>query len=76
MLSAPPDTLSASGLVIWMAVAIVSFYSAMTIFIVPHMSLGAELTDDYRYERNKIFSARAMPVGLPDISALCLPCRC
>jgi len=57
MLSAPPDTLSASGLVIWMAVAIVSFYSAMTIFIVPHMSLGAELTDDY-HERNKIFGAR------------------
>ena len=40
-----------------MAVAIVSFYSAMTIFIVPHMSLGAELTDDY-HERNKIFGAR------------------
>lgn len=57
MLSAPPDELSSGALAIWMGVAIIGFFSAQTMFIVPHMSLGAELTDDY-HERTKIFAAR------------------
>ncbi len=57
MVSAPIDGLSQSGLIAWMALGIIGFYSAQTIFIVPHMSLGAELTDDY-HERNKVFGAR------------------
>ena len=57
MLSAPPESLSDNVLVAWMAVAVIGFYSAQTMFVVPHMSLGAELTDDY-HERNKIFGAR------------------
>ena len=57
MLSAPPENLSDNLLVTWMAVAVIGFYSAQTMFVVPHMSLGAELTDDY-HERNKIFGAR------------------
>ena len=57
MLSAPPEGLSDNLLVAWMAVAVIGFYSAQTMFVVPHMSLGAELTDDY-HERNKIFGAR------------------
>ena len=57
MLSAPPGSLSSGGLAIWMGVAIIGFFSAQTMFIVPHMSLGAELTDDY-HERTKIFAAR------------------
>ena len=44
-------------LALWMGVAIIGFFSAQTMFIVPHMSLGAELTDDY-HERTKIFAAR------------------
>jgi GPH family glycoside/pentoside/hexuronide:cation symporter len=40
-----------------MAVGVFGFYSAMTIFIVPHMSLGAELTSDY-HERSRIFGMR------------------
>ena len=57
MLSAPPHALSHTMLVVWMGVAIIGFFSAQTMFIVPHMSLGAELTDDY-HERTKIFAAR------------------
>ena len=56
MLSAPPEVCD-NLLVTWMAVAVIGFYSAQTMFVVPHMSLGAELTDDY-HERNKIFGAR------------------
>ena len=57
MISAPMEGLSQNGLIAWMAIGVIGFYSAQTIFIVPHMSLGAELSDDY-HERNKIFGAR------------------
>ncbi len=57
MLFAPPDDMGGTMLVLWMAVGIIGFYSAQTIFIVPHMSLGAEMTDDY-HARNTIFGFR------------------
>jgi len=40
-----------------MGVAVIGFYSAMTIFVVPHMSLGAELTPNY-HERSRLFGLR------------------
>ena len=40
-----------------MAIGVFLFYSAMTIFIVPHMSLGPELTVDY-HDRSRIFGVR------------------
>ena len=57
MVFSPPVTLSGLGLTLWMGVAIVGFYSAMTVFVVPHMSLGAELTPDY-HERSRLFGLR------------------
>ncbi len=57
MISAPPESLSMDQLAVWMGIAVIAFYSAQTIFIVPHMSLGAELSVDY-HERNKVFAAR------------------
>jgi GPH family glycoside/pentoside/hexuronide:cation symporter len=57
MVFAPPLSLDREGLVIWMGIAIVGFYSAMTLFFVPHMSLGAELTDNY-HERSRLFGVR------------------
>jgi GPH family glycoside/pentoside/hexuronide:cation symporter len=57
MVFAPPIALDEGGLGIWMGIAIVGFYSAMTLFFVPHMSLGAELTDDY-HERSRLFGVR------------------
>ena len=57
MISAPPESLGGTGLILWMAFAVLAFYSAQTIFVVPHMSLGAELTDDY-HEKSKVFAGR------------------
>ena len=53
----PPASLSGSTLVAWMAVGVLGFYSAMTIFIVPHTALGAELTND-THDRTRIFGLR------------------
>ncbi len=53
----PPDFLDAAALVVWMAVGVIAFYTSMTVFIVPHTALGAELTDDY-HDRTRIFATR------------------
>ena len=57
MVWSPPASLTGVELEIWMAIGVFGFYSAMTIFIVPHMSLGAELTSDY-HDRSRIFGIR------------------
>ncbi len=57
MVFAPPTSLDDESLIIWVAVAVIGFYSAMTLFFVPHLSLGAELSDDY-HERSRMFGAR------------------
>jgi len=57
MVWSPPPNLSENALLAWMIVGIFGFYSAMTVFIVPHTSLGAELTSDY-HDRNRIFGMR------------------
>ena len=43
----PPDGLSQTGLLIWLLSFTVLTRAAMTIFQVPYLSLGAELTDNY-----------------------------
>jgi GPH family glycoside/pentoside/hexuronide:cation symporter len=53
----PPASLEGGALVAWMAVMVFAFYGSMTIFIVPHTSLGAELTDQY-HDRTRIFGMR------------------
>ena len=55
----PPETLSHEALILWMAVAVVLFYTSMTAFVVPHTSLGAELSTNY-HERTRIFGVRHM----------------
>ncbi len=57
MVFAPPTSLDPQGLIIWTAVAVIGFYSAMTLFFVPHLSLGAELSTDY-HERSRMFGTR------------------
>jgi GPH family glycoside/pentoside/hexuronide:cation symporter len=57
MLWSPPDSLAGDALTAWMAVGIFGFYSATTIFLIPHLSLGAELSSDY-HERSRIFGIR------------------
>ena len=57
MVLSPPHSLTGGWLTFWMAVAIIGFYSSMTLFLVPHLSLGAELTSNY-HERSRLFGIR------------------
>lgn len=57
MIFSPPASLEDTGLALWMGFAIICFYSAMTVFMVPHMSLGAELTPNY-HERSRLYGLR------------------
>ncbi|MEX2365985.1 MAG: MFS transporter, partial [Pseudohongiellaceae bacterium] len=57
MIFSPPASLEGTGLALWMGFAIICFYSAMTVFMVPHMSLGAELTPNY-HERSRLYGLR------------------
>ena len=69
MVFSPPVSLSGSWLVAWMALGVIGFYSAMTIFIVPHMSLGAELTPNY-HERSRLYGLRHASYTAGSIIAL------
>ena len=53
----PPQYEDEKILTFWFAIGILGFYTSMTIFVVPHLSLGAELSSDY-HERSKIFGVR------------------
>ena len=57
MLWTPPAGLSQTALTAWMAVGVLGFYSAMTLFVVPHQSLGAEFTASY-HDRSRVFGLR------------------
>tara|TARA_A100001037_G_C15008687_1_gene570652 strand:- start:9 stop:1064 length:1056 start_codon:yes stop_codon:yes gene_type:complete len=52
-----------------MGIGIIGFYSAMTVFIVPHMSLGAELTSSY-HERSRLYGLRHAAFTAGSILAL------
>lgn len=53
----PPAGLSGMALFAWLTSALIASRLAMTLFHVPHMALGAELSDDYRV-RTRIVSIR------------------
>jgi len=57
MLWSPPERLEGVALTAWLAVAVIGFGTATTIFYVPYQSLGAELTPDY-HERTRLFGAQ------------------
>lgn len=67
----PPAGWSTAWTTLWMAASVLGFYTAMTIFIVPHQSLGAELTSDY-HERSRVFAYRHVIWSLGSIVALIL----
>ena len=54
---APPGSLSAGMLIVWMAIGVIGFYSALTMLVVPHVSLGAELSEDYHL-RSRLYGLR------------------
>ena len=53
----PPELASQAQLFAWYLVFAISVRTFLTLFTVPHMALGAELTLD-RQERNRIFGVR------------------
>lgn len=59
MLFGPPASLTGTWLVVWMGVGIFGFYTATTIFSVPHAALGAEMSTSYD-ERNRVFGWRQL----------------
>jgi len=69
MMWLPPAALTGTALVAWMAVGVLGFYTAMTVFIVPHQALGAELTDDY-HDRTRIFATRHVTWTLGSVVAV------
>ena len=57
LLFVPPEGLGELNLFLWLTVLAVLTRSAMTLYHVPHLALGAELSDDYE-ERTTIVSFR------------------
>jgi GPH family glycoside/pentoside/hexuronide:cation symporter len=63
MLWVMPEGLGRGGQVAWMTVAVLGFYTAATVFIIPHTALGAELSTDY-HERTRVFGLRQLAWNL------------
>ncbi len=57
MIWSPPE-MGPFGMYAWVTVALFSFYTAYTMYSVPHAALGAELTTDY-HDRNRVFGANS-----------------
>jgi len=69
MLWSPIDGLSGSALTAWMTVGIFLFFAAMTIVVVPHQSMGAEISDD-PHQRTRIYGGRHIAWILGSFAAL------
>ena len=59
LLFAPPDGLSQTQLFLWLTTMAILVRTAITVFYVPYISLGAELSTDYK-ERTAITAIRLM----------------
>lgn len=53
---APPESLSATNVIVWTLIWTLVFLTAYTTFTVPYRAFGAELSDDY-HERTHVFAA-------------------
>jgi GPH family glycoside/pentoside/hexuronide:cation symporter len=61
----PPAALSPGWTTAWLAVALFGLYAGFSTYAIPHLALGAELTDDY-HDRSRVYGTRgaAFTVGL------------
>lgn len=57
MVWVPPPGLEGPWLIAWITISTLGFYTAYTVFEVPHMALGAELSFD-GHQRNLVFGVR------------------
>ncbi|MBT3562719.1 MAG: hypothetical protein HOF32_06880 [Gammaproteobacteria bacterium] len=55
----PPESLESFGLFLWLTVLTVLMRSSMTLFHVPHLALGAELSADFT-ERTRVMSINTL----------------
>ena len=69
MVFSVPESLGETGTVVWLALAIVGFYTAMTVVAVPHLSWGAELSSTEE-GRSRLFGARHMAEVVGGLAAL------
>jgi len=68
MLWSPPTSLSETELRIWVAVSLFGFYTAFTVYAVPHLALGAELSPS-PVERARVFGGRQVGLSLAMLAA-------
>jgi GPH family glycoside/pentoside/hexuronide:cation symporter len=57
MIWVPPPDLGTNELRLWVGVGLFGFFTGFTAYLVPHMALGAELSEDH-HDRSRIFGAR------------------
>ncbi len=69
MLWSPIQGLSSPALIAWMTTGIFLFFAAMTIVVVPHQSMGAEISDD-PHQRTRIYGGRHIAWILGSFGAL------
>lgn len=72
MLFSPPETLSATAAIWWLAVSYTLYYLFHTVYEIPHGGLGPELTLDYR-ERIALFGWRVPFLVAGTLVAAVLP---
>ena len=74
MLWSPPARLEGAAVVAWVAVSVIGFYTAFTIFAVPQMALGVELSPEPE-QRARVFGSRqfAQTLGLLACFAIATP---
>lgn len=69
MMWSPPASLDGNMLLLWMGVAILGFYTALTTVDVPYTALGAELSDGH-HERTRIFGWKRVLWGLGSLGSV------
>ncbi len=55
----PPDWLGSTGMIVWMSVFALLFFTAYTLYFIPYRALGAELGAGY-HDRTRVFAASAL----------------
>lgn len=68
----PPVSLGPSEAAVWFAVTFAMYFLFHTIYEIPYIGLGAELSSDY-HERSSLFGWRSMMIGVGTIVAGALP---
>jgi GPH family glycoside/pentoside/hexuronide:cation symporter len=69
MLWGPPVGLEGTPLAVWMGTGLFILYTALTMFSIPHDSLGAELSTGY-HDRTRIFGIKHMVGGIGSLLAV------